>query len=283
MPYCLIFPGQGTQFVGMARGLNFKYPVDRGLVDLMEKGPEDELMRTVNAQQAVFAVTEALWSESGFDKPEMVMGHSLGEYMALVAAGVVSSGDCMSVVKNRAVFMEQASPDGKGVMAAVLGLTYQKVSEAIHEMPDVWVANINEARQIVIAGSSRSVQEAGPVLKEMGARRIVPLRVSVASHCPYMEPARSALGLYLKGVNMGRPVTRIVFNATAQEETDPDRIRVLLADQLVSPVRWEESVLHAARAGIRHFVEIGPKSVLASLVKRIVPGAQVEVVTQNEH
>lgn len=283
MPYCLIFPGQGTQFVGMAQDVKIEGPIDQGLFDLMDKGPEDDLGCTINAQQAIFSVTSALWKRSGLFQPEMVMGHSLGEYMALVAAGVISSSDGMALVKNRAVFMEHAAPDGKGGMAAVLGLSCQDVSSVIDVMEDVWVANINQARQVVIAGSIHSIRKAGLALKELGARRIIPLKVSVASHCPYMKSARTALGKYLDGVKMETPGARIVFNATAKEESDPERIRMLLADQLVSPVRWEESVLYAAQAGIRRFVEIGPKSVLAPLVKRIIPGAAVEVVSSHEH
>jgi len=283
MPYCLIFPGQGTQFVGMSHGVNLGGMVDQELIDLMEKGPEDDLGLTVHAQQAIYSVTSALWVKSGLDQPEMVMGHSLGEYMALVAAGIVSSDDGLTLVKNRAVFMERAMPAGKGGMAAVLGLSYRDVSSVIDAMEDVWVANINQARQVVLAGSIHSIREAGPRLKEKGAKKIVPLKVSVASHCPYMESAREELQEYLRGVRMQEPTTRVVFNATAREETEPDKIRTLLADQLVSPVRWDESVRYAADAGIRRFVEIGPKSVLAPLVKRIIPEATVEVVSSHEH
>ena len=142
MPYCLIFPGQGTQFVGMSHGVNLGDMVDQELIDLMEKGPEDDLGLTVHAQQAIYSVTSALWVRSGLDQPEMVMGHSLGEYMALVTAGVISSSDGLDLVKNRAVFMERAMPAGKGGMAAVLGLSYQDVSSVIDAMEDVWVANI---------------------------------------------------------------------------------------------------------------------------------------------
>ena len=236
MPYCLIFPGQGTQFVGMSHGVNLGGMVDQELIDLMEKGPEDDLGLTVHAQQAIYSVTSALWVRCGLNQPEMVIGHSLGEYMALVAAGVISSSDGLTLVKNRAVFMERATPAGKGGMAAVLGLSYQDVSSVIDAMEDVWVANINQARQIVLAGSIHSIREAGPRLKEKGAKKIVPLKVSVASHCPYMESAREELQEYLRGVRMQEPTTRVVFNATAREETEPDKIRTLLADQLVSPV-----------------------------------------------
>ncbi len=283
MPYCLIFPGQGSQFVGMSHGANLEGVVDQELIDLMEKGPEDDLGLTIHAQQAIFSVTSSLWEKSDLFQPEMVMGHSLGEYMALVAAGVVSSSDGMALVKNRAMFMERAMPEGKGGMAAVLGLSCQDVSSVIEEIKDVWVANINQARQIVVAGSIQAIREAEPLLKAKGAKKIIPLKVSVASHCPFMESAKKALREYLSGVRMAKPATRVVFNATAQEESDPDKIKTLLADQLVSPVRWEDSVRYAGNAGIRRFVEIGPKSVLASMIKRIIPQATVEVVSVYEH
>lgn len=283
MPYCLIFPGQGTQFVGMANGLSLNGAVDQGLVDLMEKGPEDKLGLTIYAQQAIFAVTSALWASSGLDEPEMVMGHSLGEYMALTAAGIISSGDAMSLVKNRATYMEHAMPEGKGAMAAVLGLSPADVSAIVDEMSDVWVANINQARQVVISGDRRCLHEAGPKLKEKGAKKIIPLKVSVASHCPFMEPARKSLREDLSNIEFFKPKTRIIFNVTAREESDPEKIKTLLADQLVSPIRWEESVRYAADAGIRRFIEIGPKSVLAPMVRKIVPDAMVEVLTTHEH
>jgi len=266
----------------MAQGLQFEDMVDRNLIDLMEKGPEHELARTTYAQQAIFAVSNALWERSGLDKPSMVMGHSLGEYMALSVSGAIRVKDAMDLVKNRASFMEHSRPEGAGGMAAVLGLSTEEISEVIDSMDDLWVANINQARQVVIAGSSASLRQAEPLLREKGAKRVLPLKISVASHCPYMEPARKALREHLKSVKVLKPSTRVVFNATAREESDPDKIKLLLSDQLVSPVRWEESVRYAADAGLRHFVEVGPRSVLAPMIRRIVPGASVEVISAHE-
>ncbi len=279
MPYCLIFPGQGSQFPGMSAGLDLRWTGDDSLIGLMENGPEDTLRQTTNAQKAVFAVTAALWERSGLDCPAVAMGHSLGEYMALVVSRAISVRECYTLVERRARAMQDAMPGGSGTMAAVLGLSADDVARLIEPVQNVWVANLNSPGQVVISGEASSVKEAAIVLKGNGARRVVPLDVAVASHCPLMEPAGKVLREYLEGVRIERPCTRVVFNATAREESDPEKIRENLALQLVSPVRWEESVRYAAGQGIDRFIEIGPRPVLAPLVKRIVPQAKVEVIT----
>lgn len=281
MPYCLIFPGQGTQFPGMSAGIDLSWVGDDDLIDLMENGPEDILTQTINAQKAVFAVTAALWDSCVFKEPSMVMGHSLGEYMALVASGVLSRQECYKLVSRRASAMETAMPKGEGAMAAVLGLPAEAVSEVLETLRGVWVANINTPAQVVISGYGSSLRDAEPLLKKKGAKKIVPLNVAVASHCPAMEPARKALREYLKNVGLQKPKTGVIFNAAAREEAEPEKIKDLLADQLVSPVKWEQSVRYAAAQGIDRFIEIGPKSVLAPMVRKIIPGAQTEVVTGN--
>ena len=279
MPYCLIFPGQGSQFPGMSTGLDLRWTGDDALIGLMENGPEDTLRQTTNAQKAVFAVTAALWERSGLDRPAVAMGHSLGEYMALVASRAIPLRECYTLVERRARAMQDAMPGGSGAMAAVLGLPSDDVARLIEPVQHVWVANLNSPGQVVISGDASSVKDAALVLKENGARRVVPLGVAVASHCPLMEPAGKVLREYLNGVRFERPRSRVVFNATAREESDPEKIRENLALQLVSPVRWEDSVRYAADQGIDRFIEIGPRSVLAPLVKRIVPQAKVEVIT----
>ena len=265
----------------MADGLKLDDALDQEVFDLMANGPEDQLHRTIYAQQAVFAVTAALWDKAGLDQPEVVMGHSLGEYMALTASGAITPQDAQVLVKNRATYMENAMPPGTGGMAAVIGLSYDEVSSLIQETGDVWVANINQERQIVISGAASALRDVVSRLKNGGARRVIPLNVSVASHCPYMDPARTALEKYLQTVEVNEPVSRVVFNASAREESDPQQIKALLAEQLVVPVRWKESVQYAYEAGIRHFIEIGPKSVLAPMIKRILPDVRVEVITGN--
>lgn len=283
MPYCLIFPGQGTQFPGMSAGLDLSWTADPALQGLMEHGPQDVLTRTVNAQKAVYAVTAALWEESGLNDPLMTMGHSLGEYMALTAAGALSRDDCFALVCQRAAAMNSAMPAGQGAMAAVLGLKEEEVAEALEGVDGAWVANLNMQGQTVISGDRAAVEEAGRVLKGRGAKRIVPLNVGVASHCPRMEPARQLLSGYLRDVPLKSPRVSVVFNATASGESDPEKIRTLLADQLVKPVLWEKSVRYARSFGVDTFIEIGPKSVLGPLVRKIAPEANVEVITAHGH
>jgi len=266
----------------MSRGLNLKWTGDDAILGLMENGPLDVLTKTVNAQKAVFAVSAALWESSGFDRPAMVMGHSLGEYMALTASGAVPVGECLSLVGVRASAMEEAAQKSEGSMAAVLGMPVEDITEALLGIDGVWVANMNTPGQVVISGRGSSIREASVALKEKGAKRVVPLNVAVASHCPLMEPAREVLRKYLGDVEFKEPAVGMVFNAVAREESGPERMKDLLADGLVSPVQWEKSVRYAVSKGIDRFVEIGPKSVLAPMVKKIAPGVEVEVVT-NDH
>jgi len=275
MAYCLIFPGQGTQFPGMSAGFGLKGVVDPDLLTLMEQGPEEDLNRTVNAQPAVLAASIALWRASGLDAAAMVMGHSLGEYTALVASGALTLADGIRLVAQRGAFMEASEP---GSMAAVMGLSAEDLTQALARIRDVWIANLNGSGQVVISGRKDSMQEALAALKARKAK-VVPLKVSVASHCPLMAKASAALAGYLTGVNVQAPRCTVVFNATARTETDPQRIKGLLADQLVSPVRWAESVAYTLSQGITHFIEIGPKSVLAGMVKRLAPDARVEMRT----
>jgi [acyl-carrier-protein] S-malonyltransferase len=283
MSYCLIFPGQGSQFLGMSKGLMLDKAVDRGLLNIMDGGPEAVLDHTTNAQPAVLSVSAALWERSGLNKPAFVMGHSLGEYTALVAAGCLGIGPAIELVKKRAAFMDSSQPRGTGGMAAVIGLSADEVAATLSSFSDIWIANHNGASQIVLSGNPRSIEAAIPLLKDRGAKRVVPLKVSVASHCPYMEKAKVALSRHLMMVKIDKPVCPVVANVTAQPETNPERIKTLLAEQLVSPVRFEESVRNVAGMGIRRFIEIGPRSVLAALVRRIIPGSEVEVVSNDEH
>jgi [acyl-carrier-protein] S-malonyltransferase len=283
MPYCLIFPGQGTQFPGMSAGLDLGWIQDEPVKALAEKGPEDELRQTVNAQKAIYAVTASLWERTGLDAPAAVMGHSLGEYMALTAAGAFSLSQGYALVAVRARLMQEAMPPGAGAMAAVLEMPLQEIERLVPLAGKVWVANINCDGQVVISGEAAAVERASELLKENGAKRVMPLNVAVASHCPLMEPAARGLEEHLGGVEVSRPEVPVIFNTTARQETDPGRIKGLLARQLVSPVQWKASVEHVLGMGIERFIEIGPRPVLASLVRRIAPRATVEVLTADAH
>jgi len=267
----------------MSAGLDLKWIGDDDLIGLMEQGPEDLLTTTINAQKAVFSVTAALWESSVHKQPAMVMGHSLGEYMALVASRSISREDCFRLISERASAMDRSMPPGSGVMAAVLGMAPNDIQEALKDVEGMWVANYNMPGQTVISGDTASFDAACARLKDKGARRIIPLNVAIASHCPRMEPAARTLAGRLKDVDIRKPETPVVFNVTAEAESDPERIRTLLADQLVSPVQWERSVRYAAEKGIDRFIEIGPKSVLAPMVKKILPGIEVEVITNDGH
>lgn len=274
MPYCIVFPGQGTQFKGMAGGLNLADIPDE-LGKLMSEGPEEELNLTTNAQPAVLSVSIALWKDSGFDSPAMVMGHSLGEYSALVASEALDFADALALVRKRGEFMQDSPP---GSMAAVMGITETDLSETISTIGDVYIANINGSGQIVISGTKDAIEKALPLLKEKKAR-VVPLSVSVASHCPLMNDASEKLSEYLDKINIRKPHCDIIFNATAGTETDPAQIKNLLKLQLTNPVRWAQSVEYAVSKGIDTFIEIGPRSVLASLIKKIVPAIRCETLT----
>lgn len=278
MGCCLIFPGQGSQFPGMSRGLDVAGLVPGRLSRLMDEGPADQLDRTVNAQPSVLAVSVLLWRRCGLLEPDFVLGHSLGEYTALVAAGCLGLEEALELVGMRAEFMEASSPPGKGGMAAVVGLDPGVVEDVCRGFDDLWVANLNGASQVVIAGGALSLKAAVEPLRERGARRVVPLKVTVASHCPFMNDASAALREYLGGVELMRPSCPVISNVTAAPADDPDALRELLWRQLTSPVRFEESVRKACALGVDRFVEIGPRSVLAPLVRRIAPSARVDVV-----
>ena len=279
MPYCLVFPGQGTQFPGMLQGLPPDCCPDEALLALMQTGPVDELYQTVNAQPAVLTVSAALLERASLDEPALVMGHSLGEYTALVAAGCLERDAAVELVRQRAIFMEQAGKENPGAMGAVLGLDLDGVQAVIGGMEDIWVANINTPQQVVVSGKAAALEKAIPLLKEQGARRLVPLKVSVASHCPLMESAAVRLRDYLEGVAIRPPRCPVVFNAAARPANDPAEIRDLLVKQLTGPVRWTDSVGYCLDEGVDLFYEIGPRSVLAGLIKKIAPQAAIETRT----
>ena len=299
MSIALMFPGQGSQAVGMGKALAEAFPVaarvfeevDSALGEklsrLIFEGPEAELTLTANAQPALMATSlaalRALEAEAGLDvaKAAFVAGHSLGEYSALCAAGALTLADTAKLLRLRGAAMQQAVPAGEGAMAAILGLDFEKVSNIAHTVArDLYltaaiceVANDNGAGQVVISGTKAAVERAMELAKAAGAKRALPLAVSAPFHCSLMTPAAEAMAQALKHIAILAPKAPIVANVTAQAETDPETIRENLVRQVTGAVRWRESVAYMASHGVTRFVEIGAGKVLSGLVKRIAEGA----------
>ena len=295
-----IFPGQGSQAVGMGAALagasrpardvfdEVDEALGRNLFRLMREGPDEELKLTENAQPAIMAHSIAVLRTMGVqvaDVASFVAGHSLGEYSALCAAGSFDLATTAKLLKLRGQAMQQAVPVGEGAMAALLGADFalaQKIAEAASEGEICTVANDNDPSQVVISGQKSAIDRAIAMAKDMGAKRAVPLPVSAPFHCPLMEPAAEAMRDALSYVVVAPPAVPVFANVTAQPETDPDTIRSQLVEQVTGMVRWRESVANMVDAGVDQFVEIGGK-VLGSMVKRIAPDAQVtSVVTIQE-
>ncbi|HXN56708.1 MAG TPA: ACP S-malonyltransferase [Myxococcales bacterium] len=296
MSVAFIFPGQGSQYVGMGQALAQAYPEARaaldeadaalggGLLALLAEGPEDELKKTSNTQPAILAVSVAvhrvLMKELGGRAavpgfPAFYAGHSLGEYSALVAAGALSLTDAAKVVRARGTFMQEAVPPGEGAMAAILGLAPAQVAAACKEAQAqepgrvVEPANYNSPEQTVIAGHAPAVERAIAVCKALGAKRAMPLPVSAPFHCSLMAPVQKQLAQVLAGVHVKKPGSPIFANATAEPNDDPRRIGELLLSQVTSPVRWVETIERMALAGVDTLLELGPGKVLSGLVRRI--------------
>lgn len=279
-----IFPGQGSQSVGMGAELfnsggNFLKQADEvlqfSLSRLITEGPQEELTLTYNAQPALLTVGAMIASrlvEEGIT-PDYTAGHSLGEYTALVTSGVLSFEDGVSVVHQRGLFMNDAVPAGEGAMAAILGLDsgkLQEVTDAITANGDaVQPANLNCPGQIVISGTKAGVEIACVELKEAGAKRAIPLDVSGPFHSSLMKPAADRLKNALDEVEMKDALIPVIANVNAETVSDHEEIKQLLVEQLYSPVRWEDSVRELINLGVTHFIECGPGKVLSGLVKKI--------------
>ena len=294
-----IFPGQGSQTVGMGQALAEASSVARHLFEevdealkqklarLMAEGPPDELTLTENAQPAIMANAVATLRVSGIpiDKADFVAGHSLGEYIALCAAGSFDVPTAARLLKLRGQAMQRAVPVGQGAMAALLGASVEiarAVAEAAAQGEICTVANDNDPSQVVISGHRGAVERALEIAKEKGAKRAVLLPVSAPFHSPLMEPAAREMEQALAGVEIEEPAAWLYANVTAAPVRDPDEIRDLLVEQVTAMVRWRESVAAMAEAGVDHFVEFGGK-VLGPMVKRIAPDAKVNsVVTMDD-
>jgi [acyl-carrier-protein] S-malonyltransferase len=288
-----LFPGQGSQTVGMCRALAEHEPAamavfneaDRLLPGLKERcfaGPVEELNRTEWTQPALLTAGVAVWQtlqRHGL-RPDLVAGHSLGEYTALVAAGALPFEAALHVVSLRARFMQEAVPQGLGMMAAVLGLDEEAVRSVCREAAEsargvVTPANLNGGGQIVIAGEKAAVEAAAELAKARGARRVVVLPVSVPSHCPLMEPAGRRLRDELERVPWHELSVPVITNVDAEPVRTADAAKTALVRQLANPVRWDASIIRMAADGVGLFIEVGPGRVLTGLVKRIVKEAQL--------
>lgn len=281
-----MFPGQGSQSVGMGLDLYQTYTevetlfqqandvLNKDISQMIFEGSAEDLTATENAQPALLLVSTAinrLLAKEGI-QPKMAVGHSLGEYSALVAAGVLAIEDALPLVAKRGKLMEEAFPKGQGSMAAVLGLDQQKIQAAIHELTSdeiVNIANINCPGQIVISGTKVGLTQVEPLLKEAGARRVIELNVSGPFHSQLMKPANEKFAEYLHELTLHNASFPIYANVTASPVTSSEDIKDLLIKQLYSPVRFEESITKMIDAGIDAFVEVGNGKVLAGLVKKI--------------
>jgi [acyl-carrier-protein] S-malonyltransferase len=286
MKLAMVFPGQGSQAVGMLQAYAGLPGVDEvrataakilgeEFIRLLDAGPAEQLALTVNTQPAMLAAGVAAyraWRALGGPQPDMVAGHSLGEYSALVAAEAITLEDALPLVRFRAQYMQEAVPEGVGAMAAILGLDDDGVRAACAESARgeaVQAVNFNAPGQVVIAGHATAVARAITACKDKGAKRALALPVSAPFHSSLMQPAALRLGEALARVEIRTPRIPLINNVDASEESDPARIRDALVRQAAAPVRWVETIRRMAQLGATHVVECGPGKVLAGLVKRI--------------
>jgi len=289
MKLAMVFPGQGSQSVGMLRAYDGLPGIEavRGeaaaalgenFLELLDEGPADALGLTVNTQPAMVTAGYAAyraWIGLGGPRPEVVAGHSLGEYTALVAAQALTFAECLALVRHRAEAMQKAVPAGEGAMAAILNLDDAVVRAACEEAAQgevVQAVNFNGPGQVVIAGNKNAVARAMEACKAKGAKRAVLLPVSAPFHSSLMQPAADALKAYLAGVNMKATSIAVINNVDVAVKSEPASIKDALVRQAASPVRWVEIVTKMAESGVTHIVECGPGKVLAGLARRIDPG-----------
>jgi [acyl-carrier-protein] S-malonyltransferase len=289
MKLAMVFPGQGSQAVGMLKGYDglpeIATVVDKAaqvlgvdFVKLMDHGPAEALNQTVNTQPAMVTAGYAVycaWRALGGPAPEIVAGHSLGEYTALTAAGALRFEDALPLVRFRAQSMQEAVPAGQGAMAAILNLDDEQVIAACAEAGGVVQAvNFNSPGQVVIAGEKAAVDRAIEKCKARGAKRAMPLPVSAPFHSTLMQPAADKLKARLAGVTLFPPQCELINNVDVKMESEPQRIKDALVRQAASPVRWVETIRKMAQCGVTHVVECGPGKVLAGMTKRIAPQLQ---------
>ena len=281
-----VFPGQGSQFPGMAKEL---YPSRKEIfekandilgfriTDIMFDGTSEDLKATKVTQPAIFLHSVILAMDQ--PAPDMVAGHSLGEFSALVAAGAISFEEGLRLVSKRAMAMQKCCETAPGAMAAVIALPDDVIEKVCADIPGVVPANFNSPGQVVISGEKEAVDKACAALKEAGAKRALPLPVSGVFHSPLMEPAREELAKAIEETPFMVPICPVYQNVTALPSTNPEVIKENVLRQLTSPVRWTNSVQNMIADGATHFVEIGPGTVLQNLVKRIA-GAESDIIVE---
>ncbi|SUB33812.1 malonyl CoA-acyl carrier protein transacylase [[Pasteurella] mairii] len=287
--FAMVFPGQGSQAVGMLAELAAQFPLVEetfkqasevlgyDLWQLVQQGPAEELNKTWQTQPALLTASVAIyrvWQQQYPDwLPSVMAGHSLGEYSALVCSGALDFQDAVKLVELRGKLMQQAVPEGAGAMYAIIGLDNESIIEACAQAAQgevVSAVNFNSPGQVVIAGSKAAVERAAAACKEAGAKRALPLSVSVPSHCALMKPAADQLAVALENITLKMPQIAVINNVDVKATCETDEIRTALVRQLYSPVRWTETVEKMAKEGVEVLVEIGPGKVLTGLTGRIV-------------
>src|SRR5215218_397045 len=282
-----LFPGQGSQYVGMGKDLVENFPAAMQVFEEADnalgfplaamcfEGNEEDLQLTANTQPAILATSIAAYrtvESEGFTSPAFVAGHSLGEYSALVAAGVLDFADAVRTVRKRGTYMQEAVPVGVGAMAAILGLDVESIEKGCAEAAEGLVcspANINSPSQVVIAGNTEAVDRACEILKGKGAKRAIKLNVSAPFHCGLMMPAEERLAIELNALKYGEFRFPIVHNVDAQENNDTGKVSDALKRQVSSPVKWLQSIQKLRELGVEKFVEVGPGKVLNGLLRQI--------------
>lgn len=296
--FAFVFPGQGSQAVGMLADMAAQYPLVEetfaqastvlgyDLWALVQQGPAEELNKTWQTQPALLTASVALWrvwQQEGGKAPALMAGHSLGEYSALVCAGVIAFSDAVRLVELRGKLMQDAVPEGTGAMSAIIGLDDDSIAKACEEAAQGQVVspvNFNSPGQVVIAGHKDAVERAGVACKAAGAKRALPLPVSVPSHCALMKPAAEKLAVELQNITFNAPAIPVVNNVDVACATDPDEIRNALVRQLYSPVQWTKSVELMASRDVTHLYEVGPGKVLTGLTKRIVDSLTASAINE---
>ncbi|QLB17037.1 ACP S-malonyltransferase [Mannheimia varigena] len=297
--FAMVFPGQGSQAIGMLSDLAPQYPIVEetfkqasdvlgyDLWDLVQNGTAEELGQTQRTQPALLAASVAIfrvWQEKYPElKPSVMAGHSLGEYSALVCAGVLNFQDAIKLVELRGNAMQEAVPAGSGAMYAIIGLDNEAIITACEQAANetgeiVSAVNFNSPGQVVIAGTKAAAEKAGELCKAAGAKRALPLAVSVPSHCALMKPAAEKLATALQNIELNQPLVPVINNVDVAVESDAEAIRNALVRQLYSPVRWTETVEKMAQDGITTLYEIGPNKVLTGLTSRIVKELSAQAV-----